>query len=71
MKSSEIRERSDQELGTLIGQLQEDLFKLRVQRATNQLEDTSRLRQLRRDIARANTVLKARTLGLEQAPGGA
>ncbi len=66
MKISEIRERNDEELGTLSRQLHEDLFKLRVQKATNQLENTNSPRQIRKDLARVMTILKARNLELEE-----
>ena len=67
MKIEEIRQRNDDELETLAAQLQEDLYGLRVQRATNQLENTSALRVQRRDLARVETIRRARRLGLEQA----
>ena len=51
MKVEEIRQRTDEELTTLARQLAEDLYTLRVQRATNQLENTSSLRIKRRDLA--------------------
>ena len=66
MKIAEIRDRSDDELVTLSQQLQEDLYNLRVQRATNQLENTSALHSKRKDLARVVTVLRARQVGLEQ-----
>jgi large subunit ribosomal protein L29 len=66
MRIAEIRERTDEELSTLARQLQEDLYKLRVQKATNQLEDTNAPRRARHDLARVLTVLKARKLGQEQ-----
>lgn len=66
MRIEEIRERTDEELRTLTQQLQEDLYKLRVQRATNQLDDTNAPRRTRKDLARVNTVLKARGLNLEK-----
>jgi large subunit ribosomal protein L29 len=62
VKISEIRERTDEELRTLVKQLERDLYKLRVQKATNQLEDTGSVDRLRKDIARALTVLRAREL---------
>lgn len=65
MKTSEIRERTDEELVTLIRQLQVDSFKLRVQKATNQMENTNAPRRLRKDLARVCTVLRARQLGIE------
>lgn len=69
MKMSEIRERNDEELSTLLRQLQEDLYRLRVQRATNQLENTSGLNNMRKELARVQTVLQARKLGVEPAKG--
>jgi large subunit ribosomal protein L29 len=66
MRIEEIRERTDEELKTLSQQLQEDLYKLRVQKATNQLDDTNAPRRTRKDLARVMTVLKARNLKLEQ-----
>lgn len=65
MKVAEIRERTDAELKRLVEELHEDLYKARVKKATNQLDDTSLARRLRRDIARIHTVLRARELGIE------
>ncbi len=67
MRVAEIRERTDDELTTLARQLQEDLYKLRVQKATNQLENTNAPRRVRKDLARVQTVARARELGVEQA----
>ena len=69
MKPSEIRERTDEELATLTRQLEEDHYKLRVQKATNQLEDTNAPRRLRKDLARVQTILRARKLGAEASKG--
>jgi large subunit ribosomal protein L29 len=65
MKMHEIRERSDSELQTLSRQLREDLYKLRVQKATNQLEKTNELGRTRKDLARVLTVIEARRRGIE------
>jgi large subunit ribosomal protein L29 len=65
MKIFEIRERKDEELVTLSRQLHEDMYKLRVQKATNQLENTNTPRRTRKDLARVLTVLRARQLGVE------
>lgn len=65
MKIREIRDRTDGELRNLVRQLNEDLFKLRVQQATNQLEKTGQFRAVKKDIARTLTVLRSRELGLE------
>ena len=66
MKPEEIRERTDEELGTLSRQMEEDLYKLRVQKATNQLEDTNAPRRVKKDLARVKTILRARSKGLEE-----
>lgn len=65
MKVSEVRERTDEELIRLSGQLRKDYFVLRVKQATNQLEDAGAIRRLRRDIARVETIRQARQMGLE------
>ncbi len=65
MKMHEIRERTDGELQTLSRQLQEDLYKLRVQKATNQLENTNSLGRTRKDLAKVLTVITARRRGIE------
>jgi large subunit ribosomal protein L29 len=66
MRIEEIRERSDEELRRLAKQLQEDLYKLRVQKATNQLEDTNAPHRTRKDIAKVMSVMRARELGVEE-----
>jgi large subunit ribosomal protein L29 len=69
MKVSEIRERTDEELVRLSNQLHSELFALRVKKATNQLEDTASLKQLRLDIARVETIRRAREKGVEESRG--
>ncbi len=58
MKASELRELSIEELGHKLTDMTQELFNLRFQHATDQLENATRLRQTRRDIARIKTVLK-------------
>ena len=58
MKSKEIRELSAAELETKIAELKKDLFNLRLQHATNQLDNTNKISEVKRDIARVNTVLR-------------
>ena len=60
MKASEVRAKGDQDLREQLLQLKKEQFNLRFQRATGQLENTSRVRVVRRDIARIKTVLAAR-----------
>ena len=57
MKAKELRERSEEDLVQLEGQLRRDLFGSRMKNFTGQLDDTSQLRKLRRDIARVAQVL--------------
>jgi large subunit ribosomal protein L29 len=57
MKGSELKELSIEELERKSGELRAELFNVRIKKATGQLENTARLRSLRRDIARTETVL--------------
>ena len=58
MKAEKVREMGVDELGVKERELQEQLFKLRMQKATGQLDNASRLGEVRRDIARVKTVLR-------------
>jgi len=60
MKSADIRAKSADELKTQLSDLKKEQFNLRFQRASGQLENTARVRQVRRDIARIQTVLGER-----------
>jgi large subunit ribosomal protein L29 len=62
MKPSEIREWSSDEIRQKIDELTEELFNLRFQHATDQLENPMRVGHVRRDIARMKTVVKEREL---------
>ncbi|MBT9258969.1 MAG: 50S ribosomal protein L29 [Clostridiales bacterium] len=62
MKAEELRELTDEELERKIRDLKAELFNLRFQKATGQLENPMRLRDVRRDIARALTVRRERQL---------
>jgi len=63
MKASDIRPKTSDELKQQIEDLSKEAFNLRFQRASGQLENTARVRQVRRDIARIKTILgeRART----------
>jgi large subunit ribosomal protein L29 len=63
MKAKDLRLLSDGELIEKEKQLQEELFNLRFQHATGQLENVIRVPQVRRDIARVKTILKEKALG--------
>ena len=56
MKTAELRDLDVEGLAKKLGESREELFKLRFQHATAQLEKTHRLRQIRKDIARILTV---------------
>ena len=68
MKAQELRELSIEELQQKRGDLREDLFRLKMRKAVAQLENPVRLRHLRRDIARVETILRERKA--EQGAGG-
>jgi len=60
MKAAELRERTDEELSELVGELKEKLWKTRFDNFTNQLDDTSSIQKIRRDIARVKGILTER-----------
>ena len=62
MKAIELRQFSYQELGEKLDEAKEELFNLRFQIATNQLDNTTRLRSVRREIARIYTVRREQEL---------
>lgn len=62
MKASEIREMSVDELELKLADLKEELFNLRFQLAVNQLENSSRIGVVKKDIARVSTILRMREL---------
>ena len=62
MKASEIGKLSAEELAAKLGDLKKDLFNLRLQLATNQLENTNKITEVKRDIARVNTVIREKQL---------
>ncbi len=57
MKAADVRVKTEDELAKEIGDLKKEQFNLRFQRASGQLENTARVRQVRRDIARVKTIL--------------
>ncbi|GFN23039.1 50S ribosomal protein L29 [Thermanaeromonas sp. C210] len=62
MKASELRELSTEELARKVLDWKQELFNLRFQQATGQLDNPMRLREVRRNIARAKTILREREL---------
>lgn len=61
MKAAEIAVKTADELNDQLATLKKEQFNLRFQKATGQLENTARMRQVRRDIARLQTVLRAKS----------
>ena len=57
MKASEIRELSVEEMQQKVVDLQQELFNLRFQHASGQLENPQKMKQVKRDIARVKTIL--------------
>jgi large subunit ribosomal protein L29 len=67
----ELRNLDDAELTAKLREAKEELFNLRFQGATGQLENHGRLRAVRKDIARIYTILRERELGITPVQGGA
>ena len=67
MKVSELRELNDHELANRLREFREEIFNLRFQNATGQLEDTTRLNHVRKDIARCETLLREREIAAAEA----
>ena len=65
MAVSKIREKSTSELEAKLKSLKEELFNLRFQNAINQLDNPMRIKAVRKDIARINTILREQELGIE------
>ncbi len=66
--ASELRELGDEELLQRLREAKEELFNLRFQMATGQMDNNRRLRAVRHDIARIYTVMRERELGLSVSP---
>ena len=67
MRALELRKLTPAELLEKLAELKEELFNLRFQLATNQLDNTSRMAEVRREIARINTVIREREIAAWQA----
>ena len=62
MKATEIRKMSAAELESKLGDLKKDLFQLRLQHATNQLENPVKIAEVKKDIARVKTIIREQQL---------
>ena len=67
LKTKDIRELSDNELHKKLDDSKDELFKLRFQMATGQLDNPMKLQEVRRGIARVKTVIRERELGIQRA----
>jgi large subunit ribosomal protein L29 len=66
-KASELREMTEEELGTRLAEARLELFNLRFQHVTGQLDNYARLGQLRKDIARMETLLREQEIAAAEA----
>jgi large subunit ribosomal protein L29 len=71
MKAEDIRALGDDELRARIAELEEERFRLRFRSATEALEDPLRQRVIRRDVARLQTILRERAMGLTRGTAAA
>ena len=62
MKANEVRKMSGEELQTKLQALKKDLFNLRLQHATNQLDNPIRIAEVKKDIARVKTIIREQQL---------
>ncbi len=67
MKVKEIRELTDEQLSTKLEEARAELFNLRFQMATSQLDNTARVTTVKRDIARIQTEMRAREIAAAKA----
>jgi large subunit ribosomal protein L29 len=66
MKAQEIREWENTEIEARLGELKQELFRLKFKTATQQLENPRLINHIRRDIARLNTILRERELAKQR-----
>ncbi len=67
MRATELRDLPYEELKEKMADAKEELFNLRFQMATNQLDNTARLREVRRDVARIATVMREQEIAAWEA----
>ena len=65
MKASEVHQLADDQLVELVGKARQEVFNLRFQHATGQLENTARLATAKRDLARGLTVARQRSIDVD------
>ena len=64
MKAKEIRQLSDEKINETLSELKTELFNLRFQLATGQLDNPLKIKSVRKDIARVKTIIRERELGI-------
>ncbi len=67
MKANEIKDMTSEEIVQKVGELKQELFNLRFQAATAQIDNPMRIKEVRKDIARAKTVLREREVSQAKA----
>ncbi|WP_036223447.1 50S ribosomal protein L29 [Mesoaciditoga lauensis] len=70
MKAKDLREMTAEELKDLVLEQKEKLYKLRFQLELSQLDNTSQIREVKRDIARIKTLIREKELGLQNKKNG-
>ena len=70
MRAAEMRQLSPEELAQRLGDSKDDLFRLRFQLISGQLQNYRRVREAKREIARIKTIIRERELHINQAPAG-
>ena len=68
MTANEVRSKSSEELESDLRDLKDTAFNVKFRRILGQLEDTSQLKKVKKDIARIHTILRLRELGIEESP---
>lgn len=71
MNAQDLRDKTPDQLRDQLVQLKKEAFNLRFQQATGQLENTARMRQVRRDVARVNTILSQKAAAAAGRPTNA
>ena len=68
MTANEVRSKSSEELENDLRDFKDTAFNVKFRRILGQLEDTSQLKKVKKDIARIHTILRLRELGIEESP---
>ncbi len=66
MKGRDVHDLQDPQLVEFVGQVRQEVFNLRFQQATGQLENTARIKQARKDLARGLTIARERGIDVER-----